>query len=82
MLRRIRPFALLVGVNVVFLCVLSFYGTSQAAPRAAPGQFANAIAQRQEMVEQLKEMNRLLTEQNRLLQSGQLKVTLATKKQK
>ena len=48
------------SVNVVFLCVLSFYGTSHAAPRAVPGQFANAIAQRQEMVDQLKEMNRLV----------------------
>lgn len=80
MLRRIRPFALLVGVNVVFLCVLSFYGTSHAAPRAVPGQFANAIAQRQEMIDQLKEMNRLLAEQNRLLQSGKLKVIVASKK--
>ena len=80
MLRRIRPFAILVGVNAVFYCVLSFYGTSQAAPRAVPGQFANAIAQRREMVDQLKQMNRLLAEQNRLLQSGKIKVTIASKK--
>jgi len=82
MFRRIRPIALLVAGNVLFLWVLSFYGTGHAAPRAATGQYANAIAQRQEMIDQLKAMNALLAEQNRLLQSGKLKVTLATKKKK
>ncbi len=82
MFRRIRLASALVAVNVVFLCVLSFYGTGYAAPRSAPGQFANAIAQRQEIIDQLKETNRLLAEQNRLLKSGKLKVTVDSKKQK
>lgn len=82
MLRRFRPFALLLTVNVAFGCVLSFYATGHAAPRAVPGQFANAIAQREAMIDQLKQMNQLLAEQNRLLQSGKLKVTVADNKKK
>ncbi|REJ66627.1 MAG: hypothetical protein DWQ31_14385 [Planctomycetota bacterium] len=77
MLRTWRPFALLLAANVVCVCVLSFYGRSEAAPREATGQFANAIAQRQEIIEELKAIHRLIAEQNRLLQSGEVNVTIA-----
>jgi hypothetical protein len=49
--------ALLIAANVVFLCVLSFYRKTDAAPRAAtPAPFANAVAQRMEMINELKEI--------------------------
>ena len=63
---------LLVGANVVFWLVLSFYQMTDAAP---PVQMPFASGeQRLEMVAQLKEINAQLKELNALLRSGELKV--------
>jgi len=70
----------ILALNAVFLCVLVFYRTSAAAPGATNQQFANAISQRMEIVDQLKELNRQLKQQNLLLQSGQLKVVVVESK--
>lgn len=61
----------------VLICgVLSLYRTSDAAP--APAEpFANAVAQRNEMIAYLKEIRDLLKEQNALLKSGELRVVAA-----
>lgn len=72
-----RRFAALAVLNVVSLCVLTFYQTSTAAPPEPRQQpFANAVQQRFETIEQLKQMNSLLREQNQLLRSGQLRVRI------
>ena len=67
---------LLMAANAVFLCVLSFYRTSPAAPPGPPQVFANPVAQRDAIIEQLKETNRLLREQNALLRGGQISVVV------
>jgi hypothetical protein len=72
MSRRIG-WTLLVGVNVLFWLVLSFYRMSDAAPPSAQMPFASA-EQRSEMVNQLKEINAELKELKELLRSGELKV--------
>ncbi len=71
--------ALLLAANVVCYGVLSFYQTTDAAPRATGGQppFANAVEQRMEMIRELRDIHRLLKEQNELLRSGGLKVVIA-----
>ncbi len=68
---------LLLAANAIFLCVLSFYRTSPAAPPGPPQVFSNPIAQRDSIIEQLKETNRLLREQNALLRGGQIRVVVA-----
>jgi hypothetical protein len=67
----------LIVLNVLFGCVLCFDRGGQAAP-AEP--FANATAQRAEMLATLKEINAQLKEQNALLASGKLQVIAATGK--
>lgn len=69
----INRWMLLVGVNVVAWCVLSFQQTSSAAPGEP---FANAVAQRGEMIAELKEIKALLKEQNTLLRTGKLRVVV------
>ena len=76
MTRTVRLWPLLIFAGVVFLCMLSFYRTSPAAPPRVVEPFANPVAQRNEMVEQLKEINRQLREQNALLRSGRLTVVV------
>lgn len=73
---------LLIAANVLFCCVLSFYRTSEAAPKAAPAPFANSVQQRMEMIAQLKEIKDLLKEQNALLRSGNLKVVVTEPKKR
>ena len=72
---RVR-WAVLVTLNVLFWCVLSFYGSSNAADRTGNQPFANAVEQRNETIEQLKEINAELKAQTAILQSGRLKVVL------
>lgn len=67
---------LLVVANVVTLCVLGFFQTTNAQPRDNQ-PFANAVEQRQEMIAQLREIAALLKEQNALLKSGKLQVVAA-----
>lgn len=74
---RRTGWAVLIAANVLFCCVLSFYRTSDAAPRPAQEPFANAAEQRIEMIASLREIRDLLKEQNALLKSGTLKVVVA-----
>lgn len=76
MLRR-TSWVLLIAASALLYCVLSFYRTSEAAPKTAPEPFANAVQQRSEMIAQLKEIRDLLKEQNELLRSGNLTVKVA-----
>lgn len=69
----------LVVANVLFCCMLSFYQTSNAAPRGVGEPFANAVGQRGEMITQLKAIKKLLEQQNALLRSGDLKVVVRDK---
>ena len=76
--------ALLLAANVVFWGVLSFYETTDAAPRSDAGKppFANAVEQRFETIRELQEIKQLLKEQNALLRSGGLKVIVAAEPDK
>jgi len=76
--------AVLITAGVVLGSVLSFYGTTVAAP---PNQnvppFASPSANRYEMINELrqvtselKKQNELLTEQYNLLRSGKLQVVI------
>ena len=58
---------LLIFVNALLWCVLSFHEATTAAPPNVRLPFDNAVAQRNEMVQALKETNTLLREQNELL---------------
>jgi hypothetical protein len=74
-MNRRTAFALLLIVNVLGYCVLSFYQTTMAAaPGTVQMPFSNSVEQRLETVEQLKEIKELLKEQNALLRSGDVKV--------
>ncbi len=73
-------FSTLLVVNVVSLCVLSFYQTGTAAPQPGNQPFANAVEQRFEMITQLREISALLKEQNALLRSGRLQVVVTSDK--
>jgi hypothetical protein len=64
----------LVAANAVMLCVLGLYRPAPVASQTPREPFANATAQRAEMVELLKQINAQLKEQNALLRSGELKV--------
>ena len=57
--------------------VLSLYRTTDAGSPAPAEPFANAVAQRSEMIACLKEIRDLLKEQNALLKSGSLRVVVA-----
>ena len=74
-MRRRTGWALLVAANVLCYCVLSFYQTTDAAPRAGGRPpFANSVEQRMEMISLLREIRDQLKQQNALLRSGKLKV--------
>jgi hypothetical protein len=75
-MNRYTGWALLITANVLFLCVLSFYRTTDAAPPKAKQPFANSVEQRMEMIKQLREIRGLLKEQNALLRSGTVRVVL------
>lgn len=74
-------FGVLVCINVIGWCVLSFQQTrslAQTNPGANPDNlpFANAIVQRQEMIAHLKEIDTQLKATNSLLRSGKLQVVV------
>ena len=56
-------------------------GTGSAAPKEEREPFANAVAQRAEMIALLKEIHAQLKEQNELLNSGKLTVVVQAAKQ-
>ncbi|MCA9247864.1 MAG: hypothetical protein KDA42_12130 [Planctomycetales bacterium] len=78
MRQLVNRWTLLVGANVLFCCVLSFYRHGNAAPPAVTGQpFANSITQRKEIVDELREIKALMREQNTLLKSGKIRVVVS-----
>ncbi len=68
---------LLLVILVLLWGVLSLYRSSDAGAQAPGEPFANATAQRSEMIACLKEIRDLLKEQNALLRSGSVRVVLA-----
>ena len=68
---------LMIAANVLFLCVLSFYRTTAAAPPKAKQPFANAVEQRMEVIKELREIKNLLKEQNALWRSGTVRVVVS-----
>lgn len=68
----------LLGLNaLVIVTMVSWQSWAQAPTANMP--FANAVAQREQMIQLLKESNQLLKEQNTLLRSGKLKVEIVDK---
>jgi hypothetical protein len=85
-IRTITPWAMLLIANVAMWGMLGLYQSSSAAPRGAQQPFANAVAQRAEMIAQLKaisaELKNVRTQlktQGELLQSGKVKVVVQGK---
>lgn len=72
-----RWFALL-GLNALAIVAMICWQSQAQAP-AANMPFANAVAQREQMIQLLKESNQLLKEQNTLLRSGKLQVEVVEK---
>lgn len=72
-----RWFALL-GLNAIAITAMVVWQSQAQAP-AANMPFANAVAQREQMIQLLKESNQLLKEQNTLLRSGKLQVEVVEK---
>jgi hypothetical protein len=78
-------FGILVCINVIGWCVLSFQQTAsnaQTNPGANPDNlpFANSVVQRQEMIANLKEINSELKAAHALLRSGKLKVVVSVER--
>ena len=66
--KRFRWSVLIVG-NVLVLGMLSFYRSSDAAPRTSQPPFANAVEQRQEVIAVLKEIRDEMKAQTALLRT-------------
>lgn len=66
---------LLVGVGLLW-GMLSFYRSTDAGAQGPVEPFANATAQRSEIIACLKEIRDLLKEQNALLKSGSVRVVV------
>jgi len=81
---RRTGWALLLTVNILGYCVLSFSQRPAAAQRPTGGKppFANAVEQRIQTVNHLAEIKELLREQNALLRSGSLEVVVSEQKQR
>ena len=86
--RTITPWAFLLIANVAMWGMLGLYQSSSAAQRGPREPFANAVAQRAEMIVQLKAISAelqnvrtQLKQQSELLQSGKVKVAIAAEKQ-
>lgn len=69
MTKRTFSWGALVCANLVIWGVLSFYGSSQAAPQGGKPPFSNPVEQRHEMVRELQKISTLLQEQNVLLRA-------------
>ena len=66
MTNNLFRWAALLTANLFLWGVLSFYEPSTAAPPSGQQPFANAVAQRHEIIRELQEIKTLLQEQNRL----------------
>lgn len=60
----------LLFANVVAWSVLSFQGSTGAAPQDVRAPFDNAVQQRSDMIRELQEIKALLKEQNTLLRAN------------
>lgn len=80
MIRRRTPWLVVFVAIALTAGVLGLYRTGSAAPKEEREPFANAVAQRNEMIAILKEIHAQLKEQNQLLSSGKLTVVLQTEK--
>jgi len=69
--------AVLICANALLWCVLGFHQTSTAAPKENNEPFANAVAQRAEMISLLKEISAEVKAQHALMQSGTMKVIVS-----
>jgi hypothetical protein len=78
---RKSGFMLLLILNVLCYCVLSFYQTSAAQSGSRP-TLANPVQDREQMISNLEEIRDLLKEQNALLRSGEVKVIVTELPQK
>jgi hypothetical protein len=80
----LSQFGVLVIINVVGWCVLSFQQATvaQTNPGSNPNNlpFANSIVQRQEMIGHLKEIQDELKTTNAILRSGQLRVVVSVER--
>lgn len=68
---------MLLVVNMAGWCVLSFQGSTGAAPQEVRAPFDNAVQQRNDMIRELQEIKALLREQNVLLRANAGKKTNA-----
>lgn len=74
---RKTGFMLLVVVNVLCYCMLSFYQTGAAQSGSPRPTLSNPVDQHRELMSSLDDIKTLLKEQNTLLASGRLKVIVA-----
>ena len=70
MMRYRYGWSVLLFANVVAWSVLSFQGSTGAAPQDVRAPFDNAVQQRNEMIRELQEIKALLKEQNTLLRAS------------
>jgi uncharacterized membrane protein YvbJ len=69
MSKKVIGWAALLGANLFIWGVLSFYGSSTAAPQGAKQPFSNAVEQRHDIIRELQKISTLLQEQNQLLRA-------------
>jgi hypothetical protein len=80
MIRDRAPWLVVFAATTLIAGVLGLYRTVAAAPKEEREPFANAVAQRAEMIALLKDIQAQLKEQNQLLASGKLTVVVQTEK--
>lgn len=68
--KRAFGWGALICANLVIWGVLSFYESSDAAPKAGKQPFSNPIEQRHEIIRELQQIRTLLQEQNGLLRAA------------
>lgn len=64
--KQMFRWAALLSANLFLWGVLSFYESSSAAPPSGQPPFANAVAQRHEIIRELQQIKTLLQEQVQL----------------
>ena len=76
--KRVR-WVLLIALNLLCWYMLGFQQPALVAQQNTNGElpFANAVAQRFEIIDQIKQTNALLREQNALLRSGTVRVLVS-----
>ena len=67
--KQMFRWAALLSANLFLWGVLSFYESSDAAPPSGQPPFANAVAQRHEIIRELQQIKTLLQEQVQLLRA-------------